>query len=96
MNQTIIDAIHNKKRLSFSNSGVLRTVKPQAYGVTIEGKEVLRCYQVHGNTTFDSQNWELLDIAQISSICETQQHFLNPRPGYIRDDKTMEKIYAQI
>jgi len=96
MNQTIVDAIHNKMRLSFSHSGVLRTVEPHSYGVTIEGKEVLRCYQVHGNTAFDPQNWELLDVAQISSLIVTSQHFLNPRPGYNRDDKTMEKIYAQL
>ncbi len=96
MNQTIVDAIHNKTRLSLSYFGVLRIVEPHAYGVTAEGKEVLRCYQVHGNTAFDPQNWDLLVVAQISSIKDTGQQFLNPRPGYKEDDKAMEKIYAQL
>jgi hypothetical protein len=97
MNRIIVDAIHNKEQLSLSYLGYRRIVEPHAYGCTIKGNEVLRCYQVQGGHTSDiPHNWELLSVSQIFGLSQTGEHFEHARPEYKRDDKAMSAIYAQL
>lgn len=97
MNQIICNAIHNKVRLSLSYLGVQRIVEPHAYGCTAKGSDVLRCYQTKGfHTSPNHHDWDLLTVSQIFGLRETEEHFLNARPGYKRYDSVMSRIYAQI
>jgi len=97
MNQTIINAIQQKKLLSLSYDGITRTVEPHAYGVSKKGNELMRCYQVEGGHNSDkSHDWELLTVSKIIALSDTGKNFAGARPDYKRDDKAMQTIYAQL
>jgi hypothetical protein len=97
VNQTIINAIQQKKLLSLSYDGIAPIVEPHVYGVSKKGNELLRCYQVEGGHNSDKPHeWELLTVSKISSLSDTGRNFSDARPDYKRDDKTMQTIYAQL
>jgi hypothetical protein len=97
MNQVIITAIHQKKLLSLSYGGIKRTVEPHSYGVSGKGDELLRCYQVRGDhTSYTSHDWDLLTVSKMTAITMTETEFPGARRDYKKDDKAMQRIYAQL
>src|SRR6266446_5280099 len=53
METTVISGIKNKHVLSFFYDDALRTVEPQAYGISTAGHPVLRGYQIAGGSKSD-------------------------------------------
>ena len=96
MLQTIINAIHAYKVLSFTYSGIARVVEPHAVGISLAGNDVLRCYQTHGGHIKPSHEWDLCEISKISNLRETGDVFANAQPGYRKGDKGMTRIYAEL
>lgn len=96
MLQVIIEAIQNRKVLSFTYSGIARVVEPHAVGVSRAGNEVLRCYQTQGGHATTGHEWDLCEISKLSKLAFTGQHFVGERPGYRRGDKHMKTIYAEL
>jgi len=97
MNQTIINAILQKKLLSLSYDGITRTVEPHAFGVSSKGNELLRCYQVKGDHNSEKPHaWDLLTVSKIGALSDTGENFASARPDYKQNDKAMQTIYAQL
>lgn len=97
MNQDIINAIKKREQLTFRYDGLQRIVEPHTYGVTTTGKESLRAYQVQrGHVSGHNQPWHLFTISKMVDLHTTGSKFQSARPGYKRQDKAMQQIYAQL
>lgn len=97
MNTLITDAIRNRRVMNIGYGGYPRSIEPHAYGVSNEGSELLRAYQIHGGSdSVEQQGWKLFDLSKAGSISATQQTFSSARQGYKRGDKAMSRIYAEL
>ena len=97
MDLTIIAALSEKRRLSFSYDGHLRIVEPHCYGITKNGKEVIRCYQVGGICIRPGgDSWHLINVSNIQDIHILSDSFLVTRPGYKKGDEVMATIFVQL
>lgn len=96
MNQTICQAIREKRVIELRYHAYSRVVEPHAHGRGRDGEGLLRCYQLSGGSeSGESFGWKLLKTDEIFTLHLTDLHF-SPRIGYRRDDKTMEFIYCQL
>ncbi|MBS0447046.1 MAG: hypothetical protein JSR59_13975 [Proteobacteria bacterium] len=91
-NPLIVDAIEQRRRLSFVYGGKPRIAEPQCYGVGHTGNELLRVYQVQGG----SQPEPLFNVEKIERLVMLAETFRHPGPNYKRDDSAMRLIYAQL
>lgn len=97
MNQVIIDAIENHRLLRVEYSGYSRLVEPHTYGVNTAGHEALSCYQVAGGSKSNApQDWKVLLVREARAIAMTDTVFPGARRDYVRNTKTMRRIYAQL
>ncbi|PKM42290.1 MAG: hypothetical protein CVV03_10225 [Firmicutes bacterium HGW-Firmicutes-8] len=97
MNQTICNAIRNRRLLSFTYDGYPRIVEPHAYGITTAGHEEIRCYQVRGTgSDGKSTGWHLMTVSKISGLTILEDSFSTARPGYKRGDKGMSTIFCEL
>jgi hypothetical protein len=97
MNQTIINAINNMEILSFTYKGNHRIVEPHAYGMGSDGDDLLRAYQVGGYSSSGRlPKWRLFEVNEIDNLSLTGEKFDGVRPNYNRNDKVMDRIYAQL
>jgi len=98
MNQTICDAIRNRRVLQFTYAGHPRIVEPHAYGLKKRTlKEVFRCYQTGG--TFRSgkvPGWTLMEVDKIEFLIMTNEHFEGMRPKYSKGDKDKSTIFCEL
>ena len=92
MNATIVEAIREHRRLSFTYHGRPRLAEPQCYGVGHRGTELLRAYLPAGGLHPEP----LFDVAQIEGLVVLPERFTRPGPHYRRDDSAMRTIYAQL
>lgn len=96
MRQKIVDAIKNKRVLSFQYDGHHRVVEPHTVGVSTAGNPVLRCYQTAGTHVRWDHDWNLCTLDKIIDLQETGETFTTPRPGYKKGDRGMSVIYAEL
>lgn len=96
MLQTIIDAIRNKKVLTFTYDGHSRTVEPHTVGSSRAGNDVFRCFQTGGSHATGGHDWNLCTVSKITNLQTPGSTFSGPRPGYQRGDKGMMTIYAEL
>jgi len=98
MNPAICQAIQNRKLLQISYKWGYRTVEPHAYGRNDNGHDLLRVYQVSGQSDSDEPiGWKLLNCADITGLHVLEQSFSGPRLGYKPRDKAMnQRIYCEI
>ncbi|MDP9012977.1 MAG: WYL domain-containing protein [Pseudomonadota bacterium] len=92
MNQIIVDAIRERRRLRFTYHGKTRLVEPQSYGVGSKGTELLRVHQIAGG----SQREPLFDVSKMSELTALDEVFARPGPHYKRDDSAMATIFCQL
>jgi hypothetical protein len=92
MNRILVEAIDNRRRLSFVYNGKARIAEPQCYGVGTRGTELLRVHQVKGG----SEREPLFDVAKISELLVLDERFTRPGPNYKRNDSAMKTIFAQL
>ena len=82
MDETIVQAIRHKRRLSFEYSGQSRTVEPHACGFSKSGKELLLAYQIAGgHTSGHREPWHMFHVDRMSSL-QVTGHFSGPRDDY--------------
>ena len=71
MNGLIVAAIEQRRLLKLLYSVGSRIVEPHVYGLTGCGKELLRCYQVAGESASrERTGWKLLRAGDIASVVE--------------------------
>ena len=95
MNPTINNAIKEKKLLTFSYKGVLRTVEPHTFGMDKKNNLVLSAWQLKGKPG-DTPDWRLYLHGNIIFLQALSTTFQGARPGYVRNDSRMMTIYAQL
>ena len=97
MDQLIVQAIREKRLLSFTYDGHPRIVEPHCYGITTASNDALCCYQVGGSGVHaDSKPWHLMVCSKIVSLSLLEEKFSVARPGYRRGDKRMVTIYCEL
>jgi len=97
MNQTIIDAIENRRILTITYKGIAREVEPHAYGRGTSGNDLLHCYQIAGgHSSKEEHDWDWLIVRKISAMSDSGRTFSGARPPYRCNDKAMSTIYAQL
>lgn len=97
MNSVIVQAIQERRVLSFNYRGSPREVEPHAYGINTAGHEALSCFQVSGaSNTGTPRDWKTLLISEMLFLAVPGQTFAGPRPEYVRDSKMFTRIYAHL
>lgn len=89
-------AIRERCVLELRYHGYSRIVEPHIYGRTKKNEEVVRCYQLAGDSdSGERAGWKLLklDVAVLVHLTETP--FL-PRPDYRPEDKVNTDIHIRI
>lgn len=89
MNQTIIDAIRNRRVINFTYDGERRSAEPHCYGIDTKGHEALRAWQ-------RNKGWRLFHLSEIRQLSVDAATFTGPRPGYNPNDKHMQRIIVAL
>jgi len=94
---TACEAISQGKRLEVRYDGYSRVVEVHACGVTKDGNEVMRVWQVRGGSVHGEPiGWKLLRLDETVGYGLTEEPSAAPRPGYRRGDKAMRQIYCEV
>jgi predicted DNA-binding transcriptional regulator YafY len=101
MNNTISEAIRNRRIIRFlyaDEAGNIhkRVVEPYAYGVTKQGNEAIRCYQIGGSSETEIPGWKLFLVDRMTGLIITDETFEGCAPGYAHGDKGLNPIYCRI
>ena len=97
VNQTICDAIHNRRVLRFAYHGHPRVVEPHAHGLNRAQNELVRCYQTGGTSRSGKvPDWRLMRVDQIESLTVTEERFADARSGYVKGDRSMSTIFCEL
>jgi hypothetical protein len=95
--QSACSALRSGHILQLRYDGFTRDVEVHAVGVTKEGNEVMRVWQVAGGSaSHESVGWKLLRLDEATGAIVTTQKSIPPRPGYKRGDKVMSRIQCQL
>jgi hypothetical protein len=92
MNQLLVVAIHEKRRLRLRYNGKARLVEPQCYGTGTKGTELLRVHQLQGG----QEREPLFTVSKIENLEMLPEVFDFPGPNYKRGDSAMKAIFAQL
>lgn len=97
MKDIIIEAIENKKLLTFEYDDYSRVVEPHTLGVSKTGKETLSAFQtIGGSARGNVPCWGQFSLAKIENLEILEKSFSGTRPGYSRGDSRMSRIYAEL
>ncbi len=97
MNQAICNAIAALAVMEFMYRGLPRIVEPYCHGISRAGNEVLRAYQVGGDSESGSPfGWKLYEVKQMSGLRTTGATFEPARPGYNPSDSHMTSIHCNV
>jgi hypothetical protein len=92
MNELILTAIRNKRRIHFVYHDKHRIAEPQCYGISTAGKEVVRVFQVSGGP----QQEPLFEVDKMEQLFMTNETFQKPGPNYKPGDSAMSVIFAEL
>lgn len=92
MNELLVEAIRQKRRLRLQYNGKARLVEPQCYGIGTKGTELLRVHQLQGG----SQPEPLFLVSKIEDLEVLADVFERPGPNYRKGDSAMKTIFAQL
>ena len=96
MREILIDAIRNRRVLSFSYDGFHRVVEPHTFGRSTADHDVLSCFQIEGGHIRPGHEWDFCLLSKIKGLVSTGATFTGERPRYQRGDKRMIQIYAEL
>jgi predicted DNA-binding transcriptional regulator YafY len=88
-------AIHERRSIRFGYEPGVRVVEPYAYGVGDGGHELLRAYQLAGDSYSREEGWKLFHVEKMSNIAVLDETFEEPKLGYMRNDPSMTLIYCE-
>ena len=94
MNEIIIEAITCCKLIEFNYKGQYRVLEPYTFGLSTAGNEMLRAYQVDGDSNSSNElGWRLYSLGKIENIKILETTFEATRDGYNPNDSAMSQIY---
>lgn len=90
-------ALRAKKCLELRYDGFTRVVEVHAVGVTKDGNEVMRVWQVRGGSVSGQPvEFKLLRLDEAFTAHMTDEDSNAPRPKYKRGDPVMKIIYCEV
>lgn len=92
MNQLIVAAIRERRRLSFAYHGSKRLAEPQCYGMGARGTELLHVHEIKGG----EQREPLFDVSKMEDLVLLDDVFKKPGPNYRKNDSAMKTIFCQL
>ncbi|TDH63297.1 hypothetical protein E2C06_07975 [Dankookia rubra] len=96
MNGLIAAAIEQRRLLKLVYSAGSRIVEPHVYGRTSDSKELLRCYQLAGESASRHRaGWKLLRARDVAAIEVLDVRF-EPRAGYKPGDPAIRQVFARV
>ena len=96
-NPVLMSSIDQQRVLTFTYNGQPRVVEPQAYGLSVAGKQVLRAFQRSGGSNSNSQEArKLFEVAKIQKLRKTSEKFPGARPGHNPNDSAMVEVFAAL
>lgn len=97
MNTTICDAIRDGEIVEFDYDGMVRIVEPFIYGLTNEGLQILKGYQIGGynRENDNSYSWVTFEVSQIGTIKFIGKKFTTRRDGYEEQSSTIKTVYCK-
>jgi len=96
MNEAIVSAITARHLLKLAYSAGNRIVEPHVYGLGKDGKELLRCYQIGGESTSrERYGWKMLREPDIADVTVLDVSF-EPRPSYNPEDPAIREVFAKV
>lgn len=97
MNLAICAAIKSRKVVQFTYDNYARVVEPFCHGTSTMGNELLRGYQVGGQSeSGEPVGWKLFTVSNISDFRQTGDVFLTNRPGYTPYDSAMSTVHCHV
>lgn len=98
MNDLIVLAITQKRKILFYYDGGIRIVEPHAYGNDKNGRPKLRGYQLSGySESGKPEGWKLFNVSDIQSLQLLEEYFKQPRNGYNPNgDKAIPNIVSML
>lgn len=97
MNQSNLQqAVNQRQLLTFTYDDKLRVVEPHAYGIDKHGDQVIRAFQVDGESATTRSSWKLFKVNRMVDARIVEGTSAAPRPGYKPGDKVMLTILAQL
>lgn len=96
MRKILIQAIDERRYISFTYSGLQREAQPSAIGTSRAGNPVLRCYQTAGGHIKPGHEWDLCELSKIVGLQILDKTFSSSPNGYKKGDKGMSEIFAEL
>jgi hypothetical protein len=95
--QAACEALKRQRRLELRYDGYTRVVEVHAVGVSKDGNDIMRVWQVRGGSTgSESIGWKLLRVREASAMRILDESSEAPRDRYRRGDSAMAKIFCEI
>ncbi len=96
MNGLITAAVEQRRLIKLAYSAGSRIVEPHVYGLDGGGRELLRCYQLAGESASrERAGWKLLQVDSVAGVEVLDVRFVL-RAGYNPDDPTIREVLACI
>jgi len=95
MKDQIINAIKNMQTIKFLYDDLERIVEPHTFGCNFKQNDVLRAFQIGGESSTGLNFFKLYSISKIENL-EVYGEFNEPRKDYKKGDSAMKVIYAEL
>ena len=90
-------ALKTGNRLRLQYDGFDRIVEVHAVGISTAGNACMRVWQVRGGSVSNEPvGWKMMVLDKAFTAHLTNEISSGPRPGYVRDDRGMSQIFAQL
>jgi hypothetical protein len=94
---TACEALTKRRCLELRYDGFTRIVEVHSVGITKDDFEIMRVWQVDGNSASgETVGWKLMRLNDARSAHVTDFPSEAPREGYRRDDPAMASIICQL
>jgi hypothetical protein len=96
MDDLIAAAIGQRRLLKLAYTAGNRIVEPYIYGLDGKSRELLRCYQLAGESASrERAGWKLLRAGDVAGVEVLDVRF-EPRAGYTAGDPAIGNVYARL
>src|ERR1043166_8691767 len=93
----LVAAIQRREMLRFFYEGYERIVEPQTYGISHKDRYLLRALQTGGASgSGQTRIAKLFDVAKISKLETTGEHFGEALPSHNPQDSAMKVVFATL
>ena len=97
MTEAVLNAIKEKRLLSFTYQGQRRVVEPHIYGRNAAGNDILTAWFVQGySESLSVPGWRSYLVSEARDLVQLDEMFEHPRPGFNPSDPHFVQVYASL